>query len=150
MTEKKIFENPEPAAHHTLALWAANCAEHVLHLFETSCPGDDRPRLAIAAVREWTAGKRTMVSCREAAFASHAAARDAKDPAAVAAARAAGQACAVAHMYTHCPHAADYAAKAAMLAAPKETATDTWAQERQWQHQHLQEDLWPIGFPKGD
>jgi hypothetical protein len=150
MTEIKKFENPEPAIHHALALWSAACAEHVLNLFETSCPNDKRPRLAIAALREWTEGKRRMVSCREAAFASHAAARDAKDPAAIAAARAAGQACAVAHMYTHAPHAADYAAKAAMLAAPKETASSTYAQERQWQHEHLREDLQSIGFPKGD
>jgi hypothetical protein len=150
MTEKKNFENPEPAVHHALALWAADCAEHVLRLFESNCPGDDRPRLAIAAVREWTRGERTMVSCREAAFASHAAARDAKDPAAVAAARAAGQACAVAHMYTHCSHAGEYAAKAVMLAAPAETAKDAWAQEREWQHTQLRQDLWPIGFPKGE
>jgi hypothetical protein len=150
MIEAKKFENPEPAIHHALALWAANCAEHVLDHFETSYPDDKRPRLAIAALREWTEGKRTMVSCREAAFASHAAARDAKDPAAIAAARAAGQAAAVAHMYTHTPHAADYAAKAVMLAAPEGTASHAWAQERQWQHEHLQDDLQPIGFPKGD
>lgn len=150
MTEKKKFENPEPAIHHEIALWAARCAEHVLNIFEADQPGDDRPKQAIAAVREWTEGKRTMVSCREAAFASHAAARDAKSPAAVAAARAAGQACAVAHMYTHAPHAADYAAKATMLAASKDTAPVVWAQEREWQHAQLQKDLWSIGFPKNN
>ena len=122
----------------------------MLGLFEISNPGDKRPRAAIAALREWTVGERTMMSCREAAFASHAAARTAEDPAAVAAARAAGQAAAVAHMYTHAPHAANYAAKAMMLAAPKETSADAWAQERQWQREHLQKDLHFIGFPKGD
>ena len=37
--------------HHLLALWAATCAEHVLHLFEGEQPGDPRPRQAIKAVR---------------------------------------------------------------------------------------------------
>ncbi len=29
--------------HHLLALWAAECAQHVLHYFETVQPTDDRP-----------------------------------------------------------------------------------------------------------
>ncbi len=33
--------------HHLLALWAASCAEHVLHLFEAVQPEDPRPREAI-------------------------------------------------------------------------------------------------------
>jgi hypothetical protein len=32
--------------HHLLALWAAECAEHVLHFFEAVQPSDPRPRLA--------------------------------------------------------------------------------------------------------
>lgn len=149
MTDKKKFENPALETHHKLALWAANCAEHVLHIFEESYPDDKRPRLAIAALREWVHGERTMVSCREAAFASHDAAREAADPAAIAAARAAGQAVAVAHMYTHAPHAADYAAKATKLAAPKDSASDAWSNERQWQWEQLEVSLREIGFPKG-
>lgn len=39
------------ADHHLLALWAAECAEHVLGLFETARPDDVRPRRAIEAVR---------------------------------------------------------------------------------------------------
>jgi hypothetical protein len=31
--------------HHLLALWAAECAEHVLPLFEAGRPDDPRPRL---------------------------------------------------------------------------------------------------------
>ena len=33
--------------HHLLAVWAADCAQHVLHHFEQARPGDDRPRRAI-------------------------------------------------------------------------------------------------------
>ena len=149
MTNATKFENPEPETHHKIALWAANCAEHVLPIFEAANANDKRPRLAITALREWVRGERTMVSCRQAAFAAHDAAREATDSAAVAAARAAGQAVAVAHMYTHSPHAADYAAKAAKLAAPKASAEDTWAAERQWQWGQLEADLRGIGFPNG-
>lgn len=149
MTDKKKFENPAPETHHKLALWAANCAEHVLHIFEESHPDDKRPRLAIAALREWVRGERTMVSCREAAFASHDAAREAKEPAAIAAARAAGQAVAIAHMYTHAPHSADYAAKAAKLNVPKDASNEAWSTERQWQWDQLEENLREIGFPNG-
>ncbi len=33
--------------YHLLALWAAACAQHVLHLFESAQPQDPRPRNAI-------------------------------------------------------------------------------------------------------
>lgn len=102
--------------HHALALEAAACAERVLPLFEQVRPHDTRPRTALATLRAWVQGQASMVACRQAAFAAHAAARATSQPAAVAAARAAGQAAAVAHMYTHGPHAAAYAAKAAILA----------------------------------
>ncbi len=32
------------ADHQLLALWAASCAEHVLHFFEDEAPADFRPR----------------------------------------------------------------------------------------------------------
>jgi hypothetical protein len=41
----------EDDTHHALALWAAECAEHVLGFFEEDKPDDDRPRKAIALVR---------------------------------------------------------------------------------------------------
>lgn len=40
---------------HQQALWAADCAERVLHLFEAARPGDNRPRLAIEAARRYAA-----------------------------------------------------------------------------------------------
>lgn len=45
------------ADHRLLALWAAACAEHVLHFFESEQPLDQRPRQAIEAIREWTRGE---------------------------------------------------------------------------------------------
>ncbi|TME87799.1 MAG: hypothetical protein E6I52_30300, partial [Chloroflexi bacterium] len=41
------------ADHHLLAVWAADCAEHVLHYFEQARPGDERPRRAIELARAW-------------------------------------------------------------------------------------------------
>jgi hypothetical protein len=37
--------------HQLLALWAAVCAEHVLHLFEAVQPSDPRPRQATEQIR---------------------------------------------------------------------------------------------------
>ena len=143
------WANPEPSIHHAIALWAAACAERALPIFEGLRPGDERPRAAIAALRAWERGDLLMTACRVAAFAAHAAARDASDagaPAAVAAARAVGQACAVAHMFDHSPHAATYAAKAVGLTHGGKVALDA---ERAWQWENLAPELRPIGFPKG-
>jgi len=60
------------ADHHLLALWAADCAEHVLHLFENVRPTDDRPRQAIEQARAWARGDITWTKAREAAFAANA------------------------------------------------------------------------------
>lgn len=127
------FSNPDLSIHRVIAAWAADCAERVLPLFEVERPHDRRPREAIDALRAWTRGEQTMPECRVAAFAAHAAAREATSPIAVAAARAAGQACSVAHMFTHAPHAAVYAAKAVTLAHGNQ-AGDV---EREWQESAL-------------
>lgn len=145
MEEKPKWANPEPPIHHAIALWEASCAERALPIFEEQRPGDDRPRSAITALRAWERSELPMMACRTAAFAAHAAAREAGATAAVAAARPVGQACAVAHMFDHSPHAATYAAKAVGLYAGK-TKRET---ERIWQWENLAFELRPIGFPKG-
>ncbi len=48
--------------HHLLAIWAADCAQHVLHLFEETQPNDDRPRRAIELARAWARGEITRAS----------------------------------------------------------------------------------------
>ncbi len=104
------------ADHHLLALWAAACAEHVLHLFESAKPLDSRPRHAIEQARAWVRGEIKMSQAREAAGHAMAAARDLRG-AARHAAYAAGQAAAVAHVAAHELGAAAYAIKAAQAAA---------------------------------
>ena len=113
--------------HQKLALWAADCAEHVLALFEAERGEDKRPRQAIEAVRQWQSGDIAMTTARKKAFAAHAAARQATNGAAIAAARAAGHAAATAHVETHAIHAARYAQKA--RTAHVEGLDD----EREWQ-----------------
>ena len=54
------------ADHHLLALWAAACAEHVLHLFKSAQPQDPRPRHAIEHARAWVHGEVTMMQARAA------------------------------------------------------------------------------------
>ena len=41
----------QDADHRLLAIWAADCAQHVLHYFEQAQPADDRPRQAIRQAR---------------------------------------------------------------------------------------------------
>jgi immunity protein 5 of polymorphic toxin system len=104
------------ADHHLLALWAAECAEHVLPLFSTERPSDDRPRRAIEAARAWARGDLPMMEAR--AIGGHAmgAARDLRGASRFAA-YAAGQAGVVAHVAAHELGAAAYAIKAVRAAA---------------------------------
>jgi hypothetical protein len=101
-----------------VAAWAADCAEHVLDIFERVAPSDTRVRDAIAHARAFAAGDLVVADAiRRRGGDAGAAARDALTPAARAAAYAAEQAAACAHMGAHALGAAGYAAKAAMLEA---------------------------------
>ncbi len=109
----------DQADRRLVAVWAAACAERVLPLFEAERPDDGRPRAAIAKTRAFARGELDIASEIRRRFGEGSAARDAKSPAAAAAARAAGQAAAVCHMGAHALGAAAYAVRAAGLAAPE-------------------------------
>jgi len=126
--------------HHLLALWAADCAQHVLHLFEEARPQDDRPRRAIEQVRAWTRGGVTMLQSRAAGGHAMAAARDLSGAARFAA-FAAGQAAVVAHVAAHELGAAAYPIKAVRAAAPKGEGEDAGRRECQWQRDQLPEAI---------
>lgn len=79
--------------------WAADCAERVLPLFEALAPADTRPRDALAGIRLYAAGGRRTAQLRALVWAAYAAAREVGDPAAAAAARAAGLAAGVAYLH---------------------------------------------------
>ncbi|NLW78960.1 MAG: hypothetical protein GXY32_06080 [Ruminococcaceae bacterium] len=125
--------------HRLLAVWAAGCAGHVLHLFEAVRPDDVRPRQAVEAAHAWVRGAITMRRALNAAGASQDAAREVKAvlEAAQLAALAAGQAAAVAHVAAHELGAAAYAIRAAMAAVSKEEREAARKRECQWQRNRL-------------
>ncbi len=126
--------------HQLLALWAAACAEHVLHLFELERPSDTRPRQAIEQIRAWTRREIKMMQARAAGGAAMSAARPLSG-AARHAAYAAGQAAVVAHVAAHDLGAAAYAIKAARAAASKGEQEIAGRIECQWQREHLPEAI---------
>ncbi|MGW0573280.1 MULTISPECIES: putative immunity protein [Streptomyces] len=128
------------ADHHRLALWAALCAEHVLHLFEAVRPEDPRPRRAIAHARAWVRGEVGMMEARAAGGHAMGAARDLRG-AARHAAYAAGQAGAVAHVAAHELGAAAYAIKAARAAVPEGGSESAGRRECQWQRERLPPEI---------
>lgn len=128
------------STHKVLAIWAADCAEHVLPFFEDKFPTDARPREAIEAGRAWVRIEIKTGEARKVAFTAHAAARDAiDDPCASAAARCAGQACATAHTKGHAVHCASYGVKSALNSVPASQAKVTADAERKWQYTRLLE-----------
>ncbi len=124
------------AKHQLLALWAASCAEHVLHLFESVRPDDPRPRQAIEAARAWTRVELKMMETRALGGQAMGAARDLRGAARFAA-YAAGQAAVVAHVAAHELGAAAYAIKAARAAAPEGASEHAGRLECQWQRDQL-------------
>lgn len=124
--------------HRLFALWAAECAEHVLPFFTAECPEDSRPEEAIAAARAWAAGEMPMMRAR--AFGGHSmgAARPLRGPARFAA-YAAGQAACVGHVAEHDLGAAAYAIKAARARSGTDFAAGR--AERDWQRRQLPADI---------
>ena len=129
--------------HRMLALWAADCAEHVLPIFEAVRPNDDRPRLAIEATRLWANGEIKVTPSKEAAGASQNAARELMgiSEAARMAALSAGQAAVVAHVAAHELGAAAYAIRAAMESVPKPEREAARIAESDWQRSRLPNEV---------
>lgn len=121
--------------HHLLALWAAECAEHVLPRFERERPHDRRPHQALAHVRAWTRGEVSMMDSRAAGGHAMAAARPLRGAARFAA-YAAGQAACVAHVPEHDLGAAAYAITSARAAHPRDPDAAGRAECR-WQRERL-------------
>ncbi|WP_223623067.1 putative immunity protein [Microbacterium sp. EST19A] len=118
-----------------VAAWAADCAEHVLPLFEAEAPDDDRARDAIDRARAFARGELTAAGEIRRRFVAGRSAASAHTPAGRAAARAAAQAAGVAHMGAHALGAAAYAATAVGLARPD--APDALGTEVRWQLERL-------------
>ncbi len=123
------------ADRRVVAMWAADCAQRVLGIFEAEAPADPRPREAIARTRAFARGELEVAEEIRRRFVGGAAAREVTAPGAVAAARAAGQAASIAHMGAHALGAAAYAAKAAGMAAAD--GPEAVRGEIRWQLAHM-------------
>jgi hypothetical protein len=129
----------------TLRLFACDCAEHVLPIFEQAHPDDNRPREAIRAGRLYATGQGTSEQLR----AAGAAARAATDAATYAADAATYAARAATYAATYAAGAAAYdagaatdaagAARAATYAADAPDAA--YAAEYNWQVKRLSDYL---------
>jgi immunity protein 5 of polymorphic toxin system len=122
-----------------VAAWAADCAERVITLYEAEAPDDDRPRALIGRARAFARGELKTAEEIRRRFAGGVGAGEVRAPAAVAAARAAGQAVAVSHMGAHALGAAAYAVRAVGLANPgrPEAVED----EIRWQLDHISAEV---------
>ena len=127
-----------------MAIWAADCAERVLPLFEEVFPNDDRPRKAIEVCRMWVrTGVFKMADIGGASLAAHAAARAAQEnEVASLAAHAAGQAVATAHVPQHAFGGAYYALRAIAVADPAKAEAKV-LKEHHWQARHMPAKLRP-------
>lgn len=70
----------EQALLRKVALWAADCAEQALPVFEEQYPNDNRPRAAIEASREFGLGKKRDKNLRVLAMAAFKIAKDVDEP----------------------------------------------------------------------
>lgn len=95
-----------------VARWALSCAERVLPLFDADAAAQDEIRGAIARTRAYSAGESSAGHEIKKRLIAVKAAKAATTSAGAAAARAVGQAAAVAHMGAHALGAAAYAVKA--------------------------------------
>lgn len=127
------------AERRLVADWAADCAERVLGVFEAANPGDDRPRELIARARGFARGELDTAAEIRRRFSGGVGVGEVDAPAALAAARAAGQAAAVCHMGAHALGAAAYAARAAGLAAPDRP--EAVGDEIRWQLGHMSSEV---------
>jgi Imm-5 like putative immunity protein len=118
-----------------VAAWAADCVERVVGLFEAAAPTDPRLRALIARTRAYASGELDTAEEIRRRFAGGVSAGEVATPAAVAAARAAGQAVAICHMGAHALGAAAYAVRAASLAAPDRPGVEEC--EIHWQLAHM-------------
>jgi len=117
----------------TLRLFAVECAERVLHLYEAKYPDNSHPREALAVARRYANGTATADELRAAYRAARSAAADAYAAAAAYAAYAAAYA---AYAAAYAAYADAYAAAADAYAA----AADAYAYadaEREWQDARL-------------
>jgi len=112
-----------------LRLFAADCAEHVLGIYEKQYPNDEHPRKSIQAARDFANGLIDAAAANAASASAYAASAYAASAAAYAASAAANAASASAYAYA--------ASTAAYAASASAYAASASAYETQWQANRL-------------
>lgn len=91
----------EMQKHRTLVMWALDCANTTLELFESKYPDEHRPRMALELCEEWSKGLIKMPAAKRAILDAHAVAKEISDEEFGALAHAIGHAGATVHVETH-------------------------------------------------
>ena len=136
--EARLLRRVETWNNKSARLFAADCAERVLPIYEEEYPGEDAPRKAIQAARDFACGKINKKQLEEAMDAARAGARAAAWAGARAAAWTAAGAAAGAGARTAAGAAAGAGARTAAGAAAWAAAWDAaWDAAREWQTDRL-------------
>jgi hypothetical protein len=114
--QARLLRRVETWDEHTARLFACDCAEHVLHIFEEMYPEDKRPREAIAVARRFAVGEATRDELNDAGDAARAAEGAARAAAMAAWNAAEGAARAVGAAARAAARGAEGAARAAAMA----------------------------------
>lgn len=125
-----------PEHHRQFVAWAADCAQHLITLWQNHSE-DERPLQAISAAHAWARDEISVGQARNAAVAAHAAAREQTNATATAMARATAHAAAAAHMADHALAAISYTHRA--LAISGISPEEEYARQISRAPQHLRE-----------
>jgi hypothetical protein len=87
--------------HRTLVMWALDCAQEPLALFEMNYPNETRPRRALELCEAWAKGVIKMSEAKKAILDAHAVAKEIDDQECIALVHAIGHAGATVHVETH-------------------------------------------------
>ena len=98
---RELRQRLEGQDHRAVVLWALELAEEDVKALEDACPGEHRPRLALAASWLWARGREKMHGAQRAILDCHGAAKEMEDPECIALCHAVGQACGVVHTSGH-------------------------------------------------
>ena len=91
----------EMQKHRTLVMWAFDCAQEPLALFEAKYPNELRPRKSLELCEVWARGIIKMPEAKRAILEAHAVAKEIDDKEYIAISHAIGHAGATVHVETH-------------------------------------------------
>lgn len=123
---------------HILALWAAECVEHVIKYYTLYYPNDYRVHDAIGVAKGYAIGQTSSLDARRVALEANRASKEAKADNNIVAhftAKAACQAASTAHIKIHAANAATSAVKAKAYSSAGDKAVVQ--KEREWQYKRL-------------